>query len=95
MAASKVFIVAAVVSHFSPSMNQPRMGIAPTSAGAWLLLAALLMSATLDCARKQGKQHIYINTDVQIRYDFKVAECSVCCIYLDHSIGNIYIIVML
>ena len=56
MAASKVFIVAAVVSYFSPSMNQPRMGIAPTSAGAWLLLAALLMSATLDCARKQGKQ---------------------------------------
>lgn len=67
MAASKVFIVAAVVSYFSPSMNQPRMGITSTSAGAWLLLAALLMSATLDCARKQGKQHIYyINTDVQI-----------------------------
>ena len=74
-------------------MNQPRMGITSTSAGAGLLLAALLMSATLDCARKQGKQRILTQmcrSDLTLFDLIKMQNALFCYTYLDHSVGKIY-----
>ncbi len=74
-------------------MNQPRMGITSTSAGAGLLLAALLMSATLDCARKQSKQRILTQmcrSDLTLFDLIKLQNALFCYTYLDHSVGNIY-----
>ena len=50
------------------------MGLTSTAACASLLLAALLLSATLDCAREQDKHH---RTQMQIGCDSNLAAALI------------------